>query len=581
MRNVIIIGGIAAGCKAAARLSRISPDFKIIIIERGSFISFGNCGLPLFASGDVDDLFELSKTSYGVIRDKAFFKNVKGVEVFINTEAEDIDTKKSVVTCKDLQSNNTFDLPYDSLILATGANAVQPKFPFEKSPRISSFHSPLDAKAFRNEAQRGKINKAVIIGGGFIGCELVEALTSLWGIETVLIEKEDSLLGRFVDPEMSGIIENRIKENGVKVLLSTEVEKIGLDKNELPVVSLKGGEEISSDYVLYNLGVQPETWLAKQAGVELGMYGGIIVDEQMRTNIPGIWAAGDCVLTENIVTGKPDYFPMGSLSNRMGRTAADSIAGINNSFSGSAGTASLKLYDLIICTTGLTERKANEYGLNLGSVIGCWKDRPDYHPESKNIFGKLIYEKDTLKLLGLQLVGEGEVTRYIDVFSELLSGKRTIYDLINLEHAYTPPHSSPVSPLNHLGYMAISLEKESIQNFNPACLSSYKSIFIDVRETSEIGNYPFLDDSIKIPLTELRAKLQDTNLPESVRDLHQPIMFVCEKGPRSYEAARLFINNGYKNVSYLGGGNLLLIKAGLLGSLQQVHQEATGEGGGQ
>jgi NADPH-dependent 2,4-dienoyl-CoA reductase/sulfur reductase-like enzyme/rhodanese-related sulfurtransferase len=572
VHKVIIIGGMAAGCKTAARLSRLSADYQITIIERNNIISFGNCGLPFYASGDIDDLFELSKTSYGIIRDEKYFKEVKGINVLTNTEAEKIDPEKSLVICKDINKNKNFELTYDSLILSTGSKAVKPKFPYPNSPLVSSFHSPYDAKAFREEAQKGRIKKAVIIGGGFIGCELTEAVSSLWGIETTLIELEDSLLGNFIAPEISGIIESIIKENNVRILLSAEIQKIELDENKLPIVFLKNGTTIPADYVFYNLGVQPETTLAKQAGIKLGFLGGIIVNEDMRTNIPNIWAAGDCITTTNLVTGKPDYFPLGSLSNRMGRVAADSIAGENASFKGAAGAVSLKIFDYIICASGLTEKKAAECGINAASVIGCWSDRPDYYPGSKNLFGKLVYEKGDLRLLGLQLVGEGEVTRYIDIFTELIHDKKTIYDLLNVEHAYTPPHSSPVSPLNYFGYMAINQEKDGLKNINPGCLSSYKGIFIDVRESTEIETLPFPLKSIQLPLSELRLKLNDLRLTTGIQNVNPSIMFTCEKGPRAYEAARLFKNSGFKNVSYLGGGNLLLHKTGLLKYIKQEEE---------
>ena len=555
MKKIVIIGGMAAGCKAAARLSRLSPDYQITVIERKPFVSFDNCGLPLYASGDVNDLFDLSKTAYGVIRDKDYFRDAKDVDVLINTEAEEIDAEELEVRCKDIEKNKIFSLPYDALIIATGTKPVEPKFPLPKSQRISSFHHPFDAKAFREEAQKGKVGKAVIIGGGFVGCELTDTLSSLWGIETTLIETENSLMINSVDPEISRLIEKRIIDNGVKILSSTEIEKIELDQDDLPVVYPKDGRKITSDYVFYNLGVKPETTLARSANVKLGKYGGIVVDKNMRTNINNIWAAGNCVETVKLVTSKAGYFPLGSISNRMGRVAADSIAGLSNEecvnkFKGAVGTISLKIFDQIICAAGLTEREANKSGYNIGSVIGCWADRPDYHPDSKNIFGKLVFEKDSLKLLGLQLLSEGEVTRYIDTFSELLTNKRTVYDLVNLEHAYAPAHSSPISPLNYLGYMAVSQEKDGIKNFNPLCLSSFKGIFIDVREPSEVDYTPFQGNTIHIPFSRLRLKLGEL-------EHMQPYMFLCSKGPRSYEAARLLINNGFKNISYLGGGMVM------------------------
>ena len=292
----------------------------------------------------------------------------------------------------------------------------------------------------------------------------------------------------------------------------------------------------------------PETGIVKAAGVMIGNQGGIIVDENMKTNVPNIWAAGDCVETKNLVTGEQDYFPLGSLSNRMGRVAANSIADVEDYFKGAAGTISLKLFDLIISATGLTEQKAKQHGYQVGSVIGCWKDRPDYHPDAKDLFGKLIYEKESLKLLGIQLVGEGEVNRYVDVVSELLANNKTVYDLLNLEHGYMPAHSSPISPLNNFGYMVINQEQDGVMNVSAEQLSSYEGWFVDLRESEEINSAAFHRNAVHIPLADLRNKRTDF-------DLTEPIMFICEKGPRSLEAARIFMNYGYKNVSYLGGGN--------------------------
>lgn len=548
MFNAIIIGGMAAGCKAAARLSRLSSDYHITIIERRSIVSFGNCGLPFYASGEVDDLYDLAKTGYGAVRDAGYFKDVKAVNVLTKTEVVKINTDKCEIICKDVNQEETTTLPYNALIIATGSKAIKPNFKFPHSPAISSFNSAMDAKNFRETAQKGKVGKAVIIGGGFIGCELTEALISLWGIETILIEKEETLLSQFLDPEISKLIENRIEKNDVQIFLSSEVEQIDTDEENLPVTCFKDGKKIESDYLFYNLGINPETDLAKAAGIKIGKLGGIIVDEQMKTNVPNIWAAGDCVETKNLVTGKPDYFPLGSLSNRMGRVAANSIAGRDDSFNGAAGTVSLKVFDLVVSASGLTERKAKLLGYKIGSVIGCWSDRPDYHPEAKDLFGKLIYEKESLKLLGIQLVGEGEVNRYVDLFSELLANNKTVYDLLNVEHGYMPAHSSPISPLNYLGYMVINQEVDGVLNVNANDVSSFEGMFIDLRESEEIDSSTFSHNAVHIPLADLRKKRDDF-------DLDTPIMFICEMGPRSLEAARIFMNYGYINVSYLGGGN--------------------------
>lgn len=542
---------MAAGCRTAARLSRLSPDYKITVVEKGPYISFSSCGLPLYAEGEIDGISDLTKTSYGAIRDEEYFRNVKGVTVLTKTEVDRIDTTKNEVRCRDLDNGGgVFVLPYDYLVIATGAETVKPKFSNVLSPKISPFHSPSDAENFRKVAQKGGVGKAVIIGGGFVGCELIEALSSLWGIETVLVEKEDALLPGALDTEIATYLQSRIGSDKVQLLLSKGVERIDTDKNGSPVVVLDDGQRIETDYVFYCLGVKPNVELARKANVRTGERGGIVVDEKMRTSVRNVWAAGDCVEIKNLITDKPECLSFGSLSNRMGRVAADSIAGREASFRGAVGTVSLKLFDEIVCAAGLTEKRAKKLGYDAASVLGSFPDRPDYHPESKMLIAKLVYEKRGMRLLGLQLVGEGEVTRYIDVFSELLADKKTVAELLELEHAYTPAHSSPISPLNSLGFMAYNQETDGMRNVSPYDARSFEGTFIDVREPAEVESLPFPEESVRIPLSELHSKLDEF-------DTDTTIMFVCERGPRAYEAARAFLKHGHKNVSYLGGGNLL------------------------
>ncbi len=548
MYNVIIIGGMAAGCKAAARLNRLSSNYQITIIEKSSYISFSSCGLPLFAAGELNDLSDLNKTPYGILRDEFFFRDVKGIRILLNTEVKKIDTVRNVVQCN--YKEEEFELSYHFLILATGTESIEPNFPYTLSPLISSFYSPASIKYFRQAVQKGEIEKVAIIGCDFSSCEIVEAFSSIWGIETILIEKEHSLLASYLDPEISSFVESCIKSDKIRLLLSTSVDKIEINEKELPVIFLGNGEKIVSDYVFYCLGVKPNTNLACKSNIRTGNQGGILVDEQMRTNIHNIWAAGGCVEIRDLVTGKPDYLSPGSLSNIMGRVAADSIAGENSTFKGSVGSYCLTLFNNNICSAGLTEKRAKELCFKTSSVIGFIPDRAEYDPEGKTILGKLVYEKPGFRLLGLQLIGEGEVTRYIDTFSILLSQKRTVHDLFSLQYGCNPVHSPSISPLSYLGFMATNQEIGGVKNINPILASSFNGLFVDVRELPEIESLPFSGKSIHMKLSELRERLKDF-------DLDYPIIFFCQKGPRGYEAAGTLVNYGYKNVSYLGGGNLL------------------------
>lgn len=551
MFDIIIIGGMAAGCKAAARLSRLSADYRITIIEKSGFISLSRCGLPQLLSGEIDNVYELTKTPYGIKRDNEFFRDFEGINVLLNTEATEISPWKKEIICIDQKNNESIRLKYDALILATGCKAAAPAFPVPHSPRVISLHSADEVIKFREALQKGLVKKVVVIGGGVKGCITAESLVSLWDIETIIIESKNYILNDRIDLELSKHIRNQISPDKILLLLSTSVEKIEKDINDLPVVFLDNGQKIVPDYVICCTESLPETKLAEKTNIKLGNSGGIIIDENMRTSIPDIWAAGECVEVKNILTGTPWFNDDGSLANRMGRAAANSVFGRKIGFKGTVGTISLKLFENNICCSGLTEKEARKSGINTGSVIGVWSDRADFHPDVKNIFGKLVYQKPGLKLIGLQLIGTEQILRYIDVFNELLKEKRTVNSLFCHEHAFNPSHSTPISPLNYLGYMALNQEKDGIINFNPLNLHSFKGNLIDVREKADAESKPLKVDSLNIPFSGIRKKLKDF-------DPEQEIIFICTKGGRSYESARLFSNNGFKHVAYLGGGSLLL-----------------------
>lgn len=543
--KVLIIGGMAAGCKAAARLKRIKPEYEVKIIEKRDFVSFGACGTPLFASGDVDDFFDLAKTPWGAIRDADFFENVKDVRVKTGTLAEKIDKEKKIVYCKNLKNGEIFGESYDKLLLATGAAALQPKFNCAQHERVSSFHAPSDAKLARKLCQTGAIESAVIVGGGYIGCELAEALASLWGIETTIVEIEDRLLPRSFDKETSRFLEKTLENEGISLRLSSTVEEVSADGDKLKV-SLKGGETLETDSVFTCLGVAPQTGLAKQIGAETGRFGGIVVDEQMRTNVPDVWAAGDCVEVNHFVTGKSCYLPLGSLSNRQGRVVAQSIAGRAGKFEGAAGTVSMQVFGLICAAAGLNSAQAKAEGLDFSAVAINIYDRPDYHPDHKTLNAQMVFENSTGRLFGLQLVGAGEVTRYIDAFSIFLQNGATAYDLLEFEHAYNPPHSSPINPLNILGATAINLMEDKIRCFSPIDFDKRAKI-IDVREEDEAEVSPVDFTAERIPLDKLRGEIGKF-------DKFENYLFLCQRGTRSYEAARIFSAAGFSNVAYIAGG---------------------------
>lgn len=548
MKKVVIIGGMAAGCKAASRLKRLEPGFHVTIVEQKSFVSYGACGMPLYASGDVDDFFELAMTGWGVVRTPEFFRSVKDVEVLVNTRAEKIDTAGKIVHCTNLENGDSISLPYNYLIISTGAEPSMPKgLTIPQSDRISTFHNPLDAKRFREHAQKGQIGSCAIIGGGFIGCELAEAMVSLWGIETTIIEKEDCLLSICLDKEMSAFLEKKLIENDIKLELNTQAEGIGLTGDGNPVILLSGSRELEADYMFLCPGVRPSVKLAAEAGILIGKNGGILTDKNLMTNIPDIYAGGDCIETENIITGYRSVLPLGSLANRHGRIIADNIAGKESVFEGAAGTFSMAVFNTITANTGITERAAAAAGIDYSCVWGAWSDRPDYHPGHKNIFAKMIYERQSGRLLGLQLSGAGEVTRNIDVFSFMLMKQCTVDDLLNFEHAYNPPHSGPLNPLYYLGSMALAEMRRGIECLNPLYTIKENEILIDVREDYESDSLPLREKHIRLPLSIFRNEIENL-------DKEKEYVVICQKGARSYEAAVIMKNAGFACVKYIGGG---------------------------
>lgn len=547
--KVVIIGGVAAGPKSGTVLARRMPKAEIVLFQREKNISYGTCGLPYFASGDIESFTELINTSYGTPRDPGFFKKTKGITVRPETEVISIDRSAKNVKVKDLKSGEEFEESYDKLVIATGAYPVKAPFEIPESDRIGHFTRPEDAINFRKKAETGQVGKAVVIGGGFIGCELAEAASSLWGIETVLIEKEDQLLPYVLDKEMSLIVEREMARQEVEVHLGTTVEKITLSGDGNPVVHIEG-ESIETDYIFLCLGVKPEVSLARESSLDLGTTGGIRVDKHLRTSDSDIYAGGDCIESYNLISKQPLYIPMGSLANRHGRVIAENIAGGDETFNGVTGAFFVKVFDKNVGAVGLSEIAAKNCGIETETVWGSFPDKPDYYPEVKTFVLKLVYEKNTERLLGLQAIGNGDIFRRIDVMSTFLHDGKKIDDLFDFEHGYAPPYSEAMDPLHQLAGLA----KAKARGMDIACFNFDKNgdvTWLDVREPEEISALPWPSDDgqiIKsITLNDLREHLNKL-------DKEKQIYIVCRRGARSYQAALILKNAGFKKVAVLGGG---------------------------
>ncbi|MBN1531825.1 MAG: FAD-dependent oxidoreductase [Spirochaetes bacterium] len=579
--DVVIIGGVAAGPKAGAVLGRRLPGATVALFQRDEYISYGSCGLPYFASGEVGRFDALTKTSYDVVRTPEFFRDIKGVDVMTLAEVTAIDRAAGTVTVRDLRDGSVFTHGYATLVIATGARPKRPPFPVDRSPLIRYFTRPEDAIDFRRLAERGKIGSLVIVGGGPIGCELAEGAT-VWGFETTLVEREVQLLPGGFDPEMALHARRELERNGIRVLTGAAVRGISL-RDGLPVTVTDIAGELASDYVILCLGVEPETSLAASCGLELGRYGGILVDEHMRTSDPSIYAGGDCVEVVSGITGERVFLPMGSLANRHGRVIGENIAGsigeniagsIGENIAGSIGgsidgtparmpgalgTALVKVCDMNMGCVGLTERAARAAGYDVQCLWSGFGDKPEYYPEARGMVLKMIYDGATNRLLGLQAAGDGDILRRVDVFSAMLGRGCAVDDLLDLEHGYAPPYSEAMDPLHHLASLAAA--KRRGLSLLPPCTASAgygdfldqdAMVWLDVREDSQFAEkrIPQYDTGrvLHIPIGQLRARIGELD-----RDAEYVIM--CGRGSRSYQAWCILHSAGFTRVHVAGAGN--------------------------
>ncbi|HDS01274.1 MAG TPA: pyridine nucleotide-disulfide oxidoreductase [candidate division Zixibacteria bacterium] len=552
--DVVIIGGVACGCKAAATLARRKPDLKITLFQKEKDLSYATCGLPYFASGDVDSFRALTETSYNVVRDVDYFRKSKGFNAVTESEVIEINRKEKKVKVKDLRTGDSRDHGYDKLVIATGATPTKLPVDIPKTDRITPFTRPDDARNFRKLAQTGKIGSALVVGGGFIGCEMAEATASLWGIETTLVEMESQLLPYALDEDMAIPVAKEMEANDVKLYLNTAVTDFELDDDKVKVI-LSNDKQLQVDYVFLCVGVDPASHLAEAVGLELGQSGGIKVNEYMQTSDPEIYAGGDVVELTHQITGNPIYIPLGSLANRHGRIIAEHIAGGEEKFPGVLGAFMVKVFDLNVGSVGLNQQAADEAGMNANSVWGSFVDKPDYYPESKPISLKMVFNPEDHSLLGIQAVGKGDVVRRIDVFSSLLQKKARIDDLLCFEHGYAPPYSEAIDPLYHLGAIAKSLEHGLEQESPGGDYSEGDFILLDVREPEEVEAIPFKAKNIvHIPLNDLADNLQ--NLEKSKR-----IVILCHRGMRSHQASHILRTAGFEHISYIAGGTTLAVKS--------------------
>lgn len=545
--RVVIIGGVAAGPKVGAKIGRLCPTADVTLVERGELLSFAGCGLPYYVAGDVKEQKELMSTPVGVVRDPAFFQDVKNVKALNRTEALAIDRKGKMVRVKDLRSSRDDDLPYDTLVLATGASAVRPPIPGIDLEDVHFVHRVEDAQAIHAAFDGRAPRDAVIVGGGLIGLEMAEALVRR-GARVTIVERSPQILP-MIDADLVGYVTNHLEAQGVRVRCSTEVrslegngriERVRTDQGELPC-----------DLAVVAVGVRPNSALARAAGLDLGATGGIKVSATMQTSDPDIYAVGDCVENRHLVTGAACYVPLGSTANKQGRVAAVNICGGRDAFPGVLGSTVIKVFEHTVGRTGLGEEEARAAGFDVVTVLSPGPDKAHYYPAAKLILMKLVADRASRRLLGLQVVGPGEGDKRVDVAATAITAKMTVDEVAHLDLAYAPPYSPAMDNVITACDIARNKLDGLFEGISPLHVKAKldrqdEVVLLDVRSPAEVRAMPF-PGALNIPLGALRKRWSE--LP---RD--KEIIAFCKVSLRGYEAAMILKGNGFSRVRVMDGG---------------------------
>jgi NADPH-dependent 2,4-dienoyl-CoA reductase/sulfur reductase-like enzyme/rhodanese-related sulfurtransferase len=551
-KKVVIIGGVACGPKAAARIKRLKPETEVTIIEKGELLSYAGCGLPFYIAGEVHSHNELMSTPAGVVRDTHFFKAVKDINVHNHTLVESVDRKNKIVKAVQVETGEPVEFPYDDLVLAVGSKYTVPPIEGTDLKGVHFLQTVEEARKIRDESGTLAGKNAVIIGAGLIGMEVTEAFKKR-GLAVTLVERLDTAMGQLLDPEIAFHVHNECKAKGVSLRLGETVQKIiGDDAGSVKKVVTDAGE-IPADIVLIAVGVRPNIRLAKDMGLEIGKTGAIRVDCHMRTSDPNIYAGGDCVENVNLVTGKPLYAPMGSTANKHGRVIADNICGISTEFAGVLGTAICKLFGLNVARTGLSEVQAKNEGYDYITVLSPAPDKAHFLKDARLIIIKFIVDKGSRKLLGAQIVGPGDVAKRMEIVVAHMTSGAHVTEIGHYDLAYAPPFSPAMdniittaniaeNKLNGIGNAYTPFEvKRKIDD-------GEDFILLDVRSPGEFEEIGIADSRVKlIPLGQLRKRLEE--LP-----VDKEIITFCKISLRGYEAERILAGEGYKKVKFLDGG---------------------------
>lgn len=538
--KVVIIGGVAGGGSAAARIRRLDENAEIIVFERSNYVSYANCGLPYYVGGVITDKASLT------LQTPENFWNRFRIDIRVCYEVTEIDTKRKMVMVHGLETGEVYEESYDKLILSPGAKPVQPDMPGNDNERIFTLRTVEDTLAIRNFTEKQNPESAVVIGGGFIGLEMAENLAEC-GIKVTIVEFADHLLAP-MDYDMASIIHTLMRDRGVTLMLKTAVTGFEEMKDGI-LTKTADGKEISSDMVLLAIGVAPDTALAKNAGLELGIKGSIVVNERMETSVPDIYAVGDAVEIRHFVTGGKSLISLAGPANRQGRIVADNVCGGNSIYKGSQGSSVIKLFDMTAAATGVNETAAKLAGIDYDKVILSPASHAGYYPGGKVMTMKVLYERETLKLLGAQIIGFEGTDKRIDVIATAIRAGMKATELGELELAYAPPYSSAKDPVNMAGFMIGNIASGKVKQFHWDEVDDLPRdgsvTLLDMRMEMEYeGGYA--EGFVNIPLDELRGRFSE--IPKE-----KPVYVMCQSGLRGYIACRLLAQNGYDCYNFSGG----------------------------
>lgn len=537
--KVLIVGGVAGGASAAARLRRLNEEVEIILFEKGEYISFANCGLPYYIGGEIKNRADLT------LQTPAGFKRRFNIDVRTFNEVTAINKEEKYVTVINHKTNETYNESYDILLLSPGAEPIRPNLEGINLDRVFTLRNIPDTYRIKDYIDNASPKNAVVIGGGYIGVEMAENLRNA-GLDITIIEMQNQVIAP-LDYDMACIIHNELERNGVTLKLETALEKIEENDSSLKVITNKG--TIDTDMVILAIGVKPETKIAADAGIKLNSRGAFIVDEYMKTSDEFIYAAGDAVEVTDFITNEKSVIPLAGPANKQGRIAADNIAGIKSSYRGTQGSAILKVFNLTAASTGITEKKAKQLGLNYEKSFTVSGSHAGYYPGAAEMFIKTIFDKDTGKILGAQIVGEDGVDKRCDVIAAAINFKATVYDLTKLELCYAPPYSSAKDPVNMAGYVAENILKGIVKIFHYHDISSLpKDGSVNLIDTRTRGEYRLghIDGFINIPVDSLRERMNEI-------DKSKPVYIVCHVGLRGYLACRILEGYGYTCYNLSGG----------------------------